>query len=419
MDTTKIEASLGKIETGIEANAKKMTEIESGFAQVKTLPDELTKLRSDIDAMRKAQLVIRESGARRNGQVSDDCARHIAARICLQAEGIGALEKQGMDSHRRDTLVGVCKEILGVQAKTALTTSDIPMPIEYSGQVVELVSQFSAARMYGTVYPLGTASAKLPRLGTDTTFGLIAASATVTEKSPTVTFVTFTPEKFGGLVRVPSEIDADSIVPLGQFLARYCARQIAYIEDVQVFASTGAGSGINGTAEGLTKNTITNSKVTQMASTKTKYSDLTLAHCRTVRTVPDAAALRTAAYYMHPTMEQQLAGFNTAGDKPYNPQSQIQGTGTQPFVIGPTLDGFPVRFVDVLPAYSTSANVSKVCVLFGDVSYQYLGVRPGISMDVSKDVFFATDEIAVRCLERMTTGLMALGAVAGIQTAAS
>lgn len=419
MDTAKIEASLGKIETGIEANAKKMIEIEGGFAQVKTLPDELTKLRTELDALRKHQLTAKASAPRKHGDVSEDCARHIAARMILQAHGIDAFQKQGMDAHTIDRLTGVAREVLGVTTKAALTSSDIPLPTQWGGEVVELVSLFGAARMYGTVYPLGMGTVKLPRLGTDTTFGLIATSGSVTEKSPTVTFVTFTPEKFGGLVRVPTEIDADSIVALGQFIARYCARQIASVEDQNFWAGTGAATGVNGTAEGLTKNTITNSKVTQMASTKTKYSDLTLAHCRTVRTIPDAAALRTSAYYMHPTMEQQLAGFNASGDKPYNPQAQIMGTNANPFTIGPTLDGFPIRWVDIMPAYSTSANVSKVCVLFGDVSYHYLGIRAGISMDVSKDVFFATDELAVRCLERFTIGLMATGAVAGIQTAAS
>ena len=419
MDTAKIEASLGKIETGIEANAKKMIEIEGGFAQVKTLPDEITKLRSDLDALRKHQLNTKATAPRNHGEVSEDCARHIAARMILQAHSIDAFQKHGMDAHTIDRLTGVAREILGVTTKAALTSSDIPLPTQWGGEVTELVSLFGAARMYGTVFPLGMGTVKLPRLGTDPTFGLIAASGAVSEKSPTVTFVTFTPEKFGGLVRVPTEIDADSIVQLGQFIARYCARQIAYLEDYNFFASTGAGSGINGTAAGLTSSTITNAKVTQMATTKTKYSDLTLANCRTARTVPDAAALRTCAYYMHPTMEQQLAGFNTAGDKPYNPQAQIMGTNANPFTVGPTLDGFPIRWVDTLPAYSTSANVSKVFVLFGDPSYQYLGIRAGVSMDLSKDVFFATDEFAVRCLERFTIGLMAVGSVAGIQTAAS
>jgi HK97 family phage major capsid protein len=159
--------------------------------------------------------------------------------------------------------------------------------------------------------------------------------------------------------------------------------------------------------EGLTKSTITNSKVAQMASTKTHYSDATLANLRALRAVVDAPAIATGAYYIHPSFEQFLSGLNTAGDKPY------EANAAQ----GATLDGFPIRWVDVLPAYSTSANVSKVFMLFGDMSFQYLGVRGGVRFDTSVDAAFATDEILIRALERFTIGLMATGAVAGLETA--
>jgi HK97 family phage major capsid protein len=173
--------------------------------------------------------------------------------------------------------------------------------------------------------------------------------------------------------------------------------------------SSGAGSGLNGSVKGLCLSTIDNSKVVQMASTKTHYSDATLANIRAIRATVDAAALRTGAYYMHPSFEQHLAGLNTAGDKPYN------ANGVQ----GATLDGFPIRWVDAMPAYSTSANVSKVFMLFGDVSFQYLGVRGGIRFDTSKEAGFTNDETLIRALERVTIGLMAVGAVAGLETAAS
>src|SRR5262249_29966791 len=195
-------------------------------------------------------------------------------------------------------------------------------------------------------------------------------------------WVTFNVEKYGGLVRVPAEMDADSIVALGQFIARYSARQIAKIEDLLFFTNDGS---TYGAVEGLTKSVITNSKVTQMATTKTHYSDATLAYLRTLRSVVDAAAIMTGAYYMHPSFEQFLSGLNTAGDKPY------QANAAQ----GATLDGFPIRWVDVLPAYSTTVNVSKVFMLFGDLSFQYLGVRGGVRVDNSVEAAFATDGILI------------------------
>lgn len=398
---------------------KDLAGIEGGLAAIKTFPGLFKAEQKRGDELAGELKKLQKRGLRstvtpRNGEVSDDCARHLG--VLALAVGI----KRGQITGRAaDMGESMAKEILGVEIKTALTSSDIPLPTEYSGQVVELVGLYGMARRYGTVFPLGAGTVKLPKLSTDPTFGLITGSAAVTEKSPQAGFVTFTADKFGGLVRVPSELEEDSIIPIGQFIARYAARNIARAEDYNFFASTGAGSGVNGSVEGLTVSTITNSKVVQLASTKTHYSDATLPKLRELRTVPDASALRVGAYYFHPSFEQLLSSFNSSGDHPYNPNAQLANNGAQPFASGPTLDGFPVRFVDVLPAYSTSVNVSKVFALFGDLSFQYLGVRGGVRFDTSMDAGFTTDEILIRALERFTIGLMADGAVAGLETAAS
>jgi HK97 family phage major capsid protein len=246
----------------------------------------------------------------------------------------------------------------------------------------------------------------------------LSIATAITEKSPQTSWVTFTAEKFGGLIRLPSELDEDSIVPLGQFIARYAARNIARAEDHQFWVSTGGASGADGTAKGLTALVVDNSKTTTMTGLASP-SEITLAHLRAVRAVPDAAAMRLGAYYMHPSMEQKLSALNTAGDKPYNPTAQIQGTGSQPFMTGPTLDGFPIRWIDNMTAYTTSDTVNAVLVLFGDASFHYLGVRRTPEFATSRDAAFANDEILFRATERMTVGLMAAGAMAGVRAAAA
>lgn len=410
-----------KVLGGIESLAEKQGKLETELGLIKETPEQIKKLKEEANQVRELIAKMERhqkshvSGrAARPGFVSDDCARHLGAVALL----MGLKGGQIHEGKAREIAEGIIKDVTGVESRTALTSSDIPLPVGYSGEVSELVGQFGAARQYATVMPLGTGTMNLPRLKTDPTFGLIAGSATVTEKSPQTEWVTFTAQKFGGLIRLPSEMDEDSIVPIGQFLARYAARQMAYVEDWQVFRSTGAGSGLNGTAEGLTKNVVTNSKTT-VSGVLGSPSEFTLAHFRTLRTVPDASALRVGAYYMHPSFEQLLNTFNTSGNKPYNPAAQIQGTGAQPFMTGPTLDGFPIRWVDVLPVYSTSDVVSTVHVLFGDVSFQYLGIRGGMRFDTSTEAGFTTDEILVRALQRMTTGLMATGAVGGLITHSS
>lgn len=409
-ETREINAKLLESLAAINKRMQSVQDIEAAVKKNASDYEQITKLvgevKVDMIEVRKLQLELRGQGApRRKGYVSDPCAKYVGALFIKAGIEQGKLlDQEGRVPEKWRNFID------GVIGKASVTSSDIPLPTAYSGDVVELVGEYGVARQMATVFPLGSGVVKLPKLTTDPVFGLITSSGSVGEKVPQIGWVTFTAEKFGGIVRLPSEIDEDSIIAIGQFVARYAARQIAYLEDYQVFRSTGAGSGINGTAEGLTKNVVTDSKTEALASGDLAIGDVTLAKVRSLRTKVDAAALRMGAYYFHPTMEQKLASFNTSGDKPYIANG-VQG--------GASLDGFPIRWVDVMPVYSTTDAASTVFGLFGDVSYQYLATRGAMRFDVSREVYFATDEIGIRALERMTTGKMATGAVAGIVTAAS
>lgn len=390
-----------------------LEEIKTGYSEVRQFVREFPDLKSKMQQLQRGALTGRVSKNNRPGEASDECAEWFGSLAVL-----GLHKREKLEGPNRETLLSKACTVLGVQTRTALTSSDIPLPVGYSGEVAALVGMFGTARKFGTVYPLGAATVKLPKLKTDPTFGLIAGSGTVAEKSPQTEWVTFTPEKFGGLVRMPNELDEDSIVPLGRFIAEYAARQIAYVEDWQFWRSTGAASGINGTAEGLTKSVATDSKTTTSTALASP-SEFTLTHFRTLRGVCDAGALRRGAYYLHPSFEALLATFNTSGNKPFNPQAQISGGGANPMEITPTLDGYPIRWIDVMPVYTTADAVSTVHVLFGDASFNYLGVRGQLRFDTSAEAGFTTDEILVRALERLTVGKMATGCMAGLITAAS
>lgn len=373
------------------------------------LKDETTKtlaqLKDEANAVRAKLIEIEKHNAQvrtfrpatKSGEVSYDCGEFIGALALA-----GGIRGGKIKDNRSQEMV---EKIIG---KTALSSSDIPLPTGYAGEVAELVSKWGAARQYGTVYPLGYGVTNLPRLKTDTTFTLLTAGSAITEKSPQTEWVTFTAEKFGGLIVVPSEIDADCLFALGNFLARYCARNIARAEDWQFFASTAGGSGVNGSASGLKKLVVDNSK-TVASGTYASPSEFTLAHFRSIRKVVDAPVLSNGAYYMHPTMEGQLSGLNTAGDKPYLANG----------LNGATLDGYPIRWVDSLPPLIAGDATSTVHVLFGDLSFMYLGVRGGPDIATSTEAGFSSDVIYVRGMERMTTGLMATGAVSGLITHSS
>lgn len=380
----------------LQAAIKRLEALEKSN-DLPALKTAVAEVQTKLVEFQKRQIVGRTLSTPVPGRVSDECARYLGG--VLIAAGLRTGRMSG------DRYEGIAKDIFGAEFKTALSASDIPLPTGYAGEVVELVSQYGTARRYGTVFPLGNGVVNLPRLKTDTTFTLLAQATAITEKSPQTEWVTFTAEKFGGLIRLPSEIDEDSLFAMGQFIARYSARNIARSEDHNFWVGTGAASGVNGTAEGFTKNVVTNSKTT-VTGTLGSPAEMTLTHLRRARAVVDAPAIGMGAYYMHPTFEQHLSTLNTAGDKPYIANG----------INGASLDGFPIRWIDVMPVFNTADVVSTVHVLFGDASYQYLGVRGGISFATSTDAGFETDEILIRALERFTVGLMAKGAMAGVIT---
>ncbi len=110
-------------------------------------------------------------------------------------------------------------------------------------------------------------------------------------------------------------------------------------------------------------------------------------------------------------MEGLLASFNSATNGlPYNPNGPT----------GPTLDGFPINWVGVMPVYDNVNNhFNQYQAVFGDLSYWYFGERGSLRADVSNDIYFATDEVGVRFLERFDTQLMADQSCAVLQLSAS
>lgn len=361
---------------------------------------EIEKVKAEVNRLQKARLETLVHGPRRAGElVSESCARHLASILICSAEFQGKLRSR----EDRDKLLNMAAQTFGMETKAALTTSDIPLPVAYGREVVELMWKYGQARQYATVYPLPTGSVKLPKLKTSPSFGFIDQSATVPEKSPQIEFVDFAAKKAGGLIRIPSEIDADSVVAMGNFLARYVAREFTKWEDTVAFLADGTAT--YKSISGVGKKADTLGYKIQLAAGKTAPSDIVIGDLRNLRTKVDAAALASSAYYMHPTHESFLSGMNTTTNKPYI------ASGPN----GPTFDGFPIRWIGVMPVYDTTAHASQYQIYFGDMTYWFLGERGYPDIATSRDVFFATDEVAMRGLERFDWQLMADAAMAVLQ----
>lgn len=409
-----------------------ISKMEGGFAAIKKLPELLKSeqkrvddLQGDLKKLRRLNQGLSNTGVRWVGNipfVSDECARALAAVTVLQAEKIdGALRSLNRDESTHKRLGELAREFLGIEAKTALTGTEVPLPTAYVPQIIELVFKYGAARQYATVFPLGAGTVKLPRLkaGEDD-FGYLGAgtagmSQAVAEKRVAAELVTFTANKAGGLIRIPYELEEDTFIPLGQFLARYISRQLAKLEDKTLFLGDGSATYANQTGVGAYCATNTDYLV-KLDAAKTKVTDITLDDLRAMRGKVNPAVLAnmaasgqtSAAYYFHPSMEPLLRSFNKYPN----------------FVIftnengKPMFDGYPIHWIGVGATNNGAAQPNAFASFFGDLSFWYLGERGSVRVEISKEVFFASDELAMRALERIDVEAMAVDAMVTLQLGA-
>ena len=379
---------------------------------LKAVEAENDRLQTEVTKVRRLCLARASAGvsAPTKGMVSDECAAHLGSIFILQCAKAGKLELLSQSSATRDALLNSARQTLGMEVRTALTTTDIPLPVGYSGELRALIAQFGVVRKAMFPYPIGMGTAKPPRMGARPQFASIAMSGAIQEGSPTITFASLESHKIGGLVRVPREIEEQSIVPMGQFLARYGAVEFARAEDTWGFLADGTST--YESVKGIVQVARDSSNTVVLASTKTKPSDATLADFRSLRRKVNKAALngRLSAYYLDSTWDTALPGFKTSAE-PNVYQRLPDGTAT--------LDGYPIVWTDVMTAYGTSAVVDSPLAVFGALSFWWLGEHGTPRIDTSEHVWFANDQLAVRFIEEIDFDYAASDATAALITAAS
>jgi HK97 family phage major capsid protein len=367
---------------------------------MKEVSTSLASLRTDTIRLAETMTDMRRSLAHRSGpsrirtpgSVSDDCARHLAAAFIAQCTKSDKLDALCSVPAHRDALTSFAADTLGLTTRAALNTTDVPLPVQFGSEIRELISDFGVVRRRMSPYPIGMGTARPARMGTRPAFGSISMSAPFGEKSPELAFASLESHKIGGIVRLPREIDEQSIVPMGQFLAKYGAVEFARVEDTWGFLADGGApfeqvKGICTVATELGHKWV-------LPAGKTKPSDATLDDFRSLRTKVNKAALngRLSAYYLDITWETHLPTFKTDADQGVY-QRLPDGTAT--------LDGYPVIWTDVLTPYGVEETASAPLAVFGALSFWWLGEHGAPRMDTSEHMWFLNDQLAVRFIEEI------------------
>src|SRR5438105_2603003 len=327
---------LSEIKEGITNTDKDYSDVKTG---VQKLQGENERLQADFNKLQRLY-VARQSASNRSSQipaglVSDDCAAYLGSTFILQCAKSGKLELLSQSAATRDALLNWARQTLGIEVRTALTTTDIPLPIGYSGELRALIAQFGVVRKAMFPYPIGMGTSKPPRMGARPQFASIAMSAPITEGSPSITFASLESHKIGGLVRVPRELEEQSIVPLGQFLARYGAVEFARAEDTWGFLADGTATyeQVKGVVQICADtNAVQTPTLVTLGASKTAPSDAVVGDFRQMRSGVKTPVLSTGCYYMNPTWEQRLRQFKTQADPEIYNQNGPRGR--------PTFDGY-------------------------------------------------------------------------------
>lgn len=394
-----LKKALEEIKSGGSTNAAAVKALEETIknaeAALKKQAEEMAQFKKDADEQREelkkmTKLYLKRGtfmvgGQKRAGFVSDDAARALGAHV------LAGFAKRGALTSFDDSVAKVCAEALAVE-KAALTTTDIPLPTEFTQELKELQAQYGVARRVMSPYPIGRGTSKPARLGTQDDFTFpIAISAGVTEKNVKLTNASLESHKGGGLLRLPRELDEQGIIPLGQMLARYAARKFGKAEDTVAFLADGTAG--YDSISGVCKIANANANEKQLGATKTAPSDATLEDWRSLRPMCATPILSTGAYFAHATWERRFRTFKTQADPFIYVQNGPGGMAT--------LDGYPIIWTEILAPYSESANANAYIGVFGDLSYWWFGEHGSPRTDFSTDVFFTTDELAIRWLEEI------------------
>jgi HK97 family phage major capsid protein len=359
---------------------------------VKSLEEQSTRLTQSLAEVRRSVLSRGAIAARIPGQVTDDCARAVAATFIAHCENSNRLHTLCSIPAQRAALSAFAHETLGLTTRAALTTNEIPLPTQYGREIRELISEFGVVRRRMLPYPIGMGASRPARMGTRPAFSSVAMSIPLAEKSPAISFASLESHKLGGIVRLPREIDEQSVVAMGQFLARYGAVEFARVEDQFGFLADGGMPFEQ--VKGICAVARETGHMHVLAAGDTKPSDATLDDFRALRTHVNKAALngRLSAYYLDTTWETQLPSFRSPAE-PNVYQRLPDGTAT--------LDGYPIVWTDVLTPYGTADAGDAPLAVFGALSFWWMGEHGTPRMDTSDQVWFMNDQIAVRFIEEI------------------
>lgn len=296
-------------------------------------------------------------------------------------------------------------DIRNAQSGNVNTKGGVLVPDEFESAIIDLREEYGVFRREANVMPMARDTLVIPRRtgGLTAYFTSENPSSAITESDATWDNVSLTAKKLATLTRMSSEIAEDAVINMADWLAREIAYAFATKEDDCGF--NGDGTSTYGGIVGVRPKIIDGNHTAgakDAASGIDTFAEVTATDLATMMAALPKYALRNAKFYCsQPAFSLVFERLVAAAGG--NTIDTMAGS------VQPRYLGYPVVVSQSMP--TSTGDLSDVAMLlFGDLKLAAtMGVRRDVTVALSNDRYFDTDQIGIRGTERFDINVHDLG----------
>ena len=291
---------------------------------------------------------------------------------------------------------------------------------ELSGIIIDMLGVYGKFRQHATVFPMGTAESLVPKITSDLVVYCPGQGKPITASDIEVGQLRMLAKTVACLTALSNELDEDAIVGISEVVGISIARSMAKKEDEIGFMGNGTADyfGMTGITGALRMVSETISEIAGLhVASGNAYSEITLENFESVVGLLPSDFDTSSKWFMNKRFYHNVVW----------PLARTAGVANIFEILSDRksryLLGYEVEFVHCMPY--VEAN-SQICALLGDLQMgAFLGERKTITIEQSKDVYFANYQTGIRGVERVDINAFGVGdktnpgAIVGLITAAA